>query len=137
MSPTELAEYKKSEATRIRALKKEKKDAQKKAVAAVLDITLGTLNSFKTHQSYSKALSKVKGYKMITSQIVPSKARAFCSSLLCAIIACSHLPFFKIFSNFVHFCPNFQIFCPFLPILNIFMPFFALFLKYYTHALTF
>ena len=27
-----------------------------------------------------------------------------------------HLPFFKMLSNFVHFCPNFQIFCPFFPI---------------------
>ena len=35
-------------------------------------------------------------------------------SLLRAIIARSHLPFFKIFSNFVHLCPNFQIFSPFL-----------------------
>ena len=56
--------------------------------------------------------------------------RAYCSSLLCAIIARIHLPFFKIFSNFVRFCPNFQICCPFLP-------FFALFLKNHTHALTF
>ena len=40
--------------------------------------------------------------------------RAFSSSLLRAIIARNHLLFFKIFSNFVHFCPNFQIFCPFL-----------------------
>ena len=29
---------------------------------------------------------------------------------MCAIIACNHLPFFKIFSNFVHFCPNFKYF---------------------------
>ena len=54
--------------------------------------------------------------------------RAYSSGLLRAIIACNHLPFFKIFSNFVHFCPNFQIFSPF----------FALFfLKNRTHALTF
>ena len=39
--------------------------------------------------------------------------RAYFSSLLCAIIARNHLLFFKIFSNFVHFCPNFQVFCPF------------------------
>ena len=52
------------------------------------------------------------------------------SSLLCAIILCNHLPFFKVFSNFVHFCPNYQIFCPFLP-------FFAFFLKNCTYALTF
>ena len=35
------------------------------------------------------------------------------SSSLCVIIACNHLPFFKSFSNFVHFCPNFPVFCPF------------------------
>ena len=37
------------------------------------------------------------------------------SRLLRTIIARNGLPFLKIFSNFVHFCPNFQIFCPFLP----------------------
>ena len=41
--------------------------------------------------------------------------RAYSSSLLHAMIARSHLAFFKIFSGFVHFCPNFQIFSPFLP----------------------
>ena len=41
--------------------------------------------------------------------------RAFSSCLLRAIIARNHLPFFKILSNFVHFCLNVQIFCPFLP----------------------
>ena len=50
-------------------------------------------------------------------------SRAFSSSLLRAIIAFNHLPFFKIFSNFVNFCPNFQIFCPFLSFFNIFCPF--------------
>ena len=30
------------------------------------------------------------------------------------------LPFFKISSNFVDFCPIFQMFCPFLPFFNIF-----------------
>ena len=49
--------------------------------------------------------------------------RAFSSSLLGAIIAHNHQPFFKICSNFVHFCANFQIFCPFLPFFNIFCPF--------------
>ena len=39
--------------------------------------------------------------------------RAYSSSLLSVIIAHSHLPFLKIFSSFVHFCPNFQIFYPF------------------------
>ena len=60
--------------------------------------------------------------------------RAFPNSLLCVILASNHLPFFKIFSNFVHFCSNFQIFCPFL---TLFPPFFALFLKNHMHALTF
>ena len=59
--------------------------------------------------------------------------RAYSSSLLRAIIARNHLPFFKIFSNFVHFCPNLQIFCPFLPF---FCSFFAFFLKNHTHVLT-
>ena len=40
------------------------------------------------------------------------------------------LPFFKLFSNFVHICPNFKIFCPFLSFL-------ALFLKNRKHAITF
>ena len=39
--------------------------------------------------------------------------RAYCSSLLRVTVAYNHLPFFKIFSNFVAFCANFQIFCPF------------------------
>ena len=47
-------------------------------------------------------------------------SRAYSNSLLRAIVARNHLPFFKIFSNFVHFCPNFQIFNPFLPLFNIF-----------------
>ena len=55
--------------------------------------------------------------------------RAHSSSLLHAIIAHNHLPFFKIFSNFVHFCPNFQIFCHFLPFFNIFCPFLPFFWK--------
>ena len=39
--------------------------------------------------------------------------KAFSSSLMRSISACSHLSFFEILPNFVHFCPNFQIFCPF------------------------
>ena len=41
--------------------------------------------------------------------------RAYSSSLLRAIIALNHQPFFKIFSNAVHFRQIFQILCPFLP----------------------
>ena len=38
-----------------------------------------------------------------------------CQSLFEQFIACDNRrqPFFKIFSNFVHFCSNFQIFSPF------------------------
>ena len=39
-------------------------------------------------------------------------------------LARNHLPFFKIFSNFLYFCPNFQIFCPFLTFFCLFLPFF-------------
>ena len=41
--------------------------------------------------------------------------KAFPSSLLHAIIACIHRPFFKICSNFVYFWQNFHIFCLFYP----------------------
>ena len=37
-------------------------------------------------------------------------------SLLRAIIACNHLPFFTIFSNFVHFLPTFSSILPFFKI---------------------
>ena len=37
-----------------------------------------------------------------------------------AIVARSHLPFFKIFLNLVHFWPNFQIFYPFLTFFYLF-----------------
>ena len=41
--------------------------------------------------------------------------RAYSSCFMCVIVTCMmRLPLFKIFSNFVNFCPNFQIFCPFL-----------------------
>ena len=38
--------------------------------------------------------------------------------ILRAIIACNHLPLFKIFSKFVHFCSNFQIVSNFQNVLN-------------------
>ena len=41
--------------------------------------------------------------------------RPYSSCFMQAIIARTRLPFFKIFSNFVHFDPNFQIFCPLFP----------------------
>ena len=58
-----------------------------------------------------------------------SLVRDFSSNLLHAIILCNHLPFFKVFSNFVHFCPNFQIFCPFCPFWTFFRPFLPFFWK--------
>ena len=39
--------------------------------------------------------------------------RAYSSCFMCAIVAHMRLPFFKIFSNFVHLCQNVQIFCSF------------------------
>ena len=51
----------------------------------------------------------------------------FSSSSLPAIIAHNHLPTFKIFSNFVHFCPIFKYFALFYPFLTFFLPLFALF----------
>ena len=53
--------------------------------------------------------------------------RTYSSCFMCAILAHMRLPFFKIFSNVVHFCQNFQTFCPFFP----------LFLKNHMHVLTF
>ena len=50
--------------------------------------------------------------------------RALSSSLLRAIITRNHVPFFKIFSNFVHFWANFQIFCSFFDLFKHFFPFF-------------
>ena len=53
-----------------------------------------------------------KGIWWIFIKVVESNvSRAYCSSLLHVIILRNQLLFFKIFSNFVPFCPNFQIFC--------------------------
>ena len=54
--------------------------------------------------------------------------RASYSSILCTIIAHNYLPFFKIFSKSVYFCPNFQII---LPSFTPFKIFFALFLPFF------
>ena len=62
-----------------------------------------------------------KVHRIITKPNKPNGVKAYSNSLLHAITAHNHLPFFKIFSNFVHICPNFQIFFPFST--------FALFLK--------
>ena len=70
-----------------------------------------------------------RNYPGILTIVSQTECRTCSNSVLSAIIACNHLPFFKTFSNFVHFCPNFQIFCPF-------QHFFALVLNNCTHALT-
>ena len=78
--------------------------------------------------AFSHILVQRKFYQFVA--IFTCDIRAFSNSLLRAIIPHNHLPFFKIFSNFVYFCPCFQTFCAFLT-------FFALFLKNCTHTLTF
>ena len=52
----------------------------------------------------------------LESVINQSLDRTYSSCFMRAIIARMRLPFFKIFSNFVHFCQNFILpfFCPFL-----------------------
>ena len=61
----------------------------------------------------------------LESAINQSLDRTYSSCFMRAIIARMRPPFFKIFSNFVHFCQNFI------------LPFFVLFLKNRTHALSF
>ena len=63
-----------------------------------------------------------KVHRIITKPNKPHGVKAYSSTLLHAIITHSHLPFFKIFWNVVHFCPSFQFF-------SHFQRFFALFLK--------
>ena len=70
---------------------------------------------------YTEILSYSRATNICWMENNPDGKRAFSSSLLCAIVAHNHLPFFKIFSNIVHFCPNFQIFFLFL---TFFLPFF-------------
>ena len=55
-------------------------------------------------------------YFVSTSHFLITATRAYSISLLCSITVCIHLPFFKIYSNFVYFCPNVQIICPFFNI---------------------
>ena len=52
-------------------------------------------------------------YFVSTSHFLITATRAYSISLLRSITVCIHLPFFKMYSNFVYFCPNFQIICPF------------------------
>ena len=58
-------------------------------------------------------VSKKGLYFILFFVILKLLRRAYSSSLLRVIIACNHLPFLKIFSNFVYFYQNFQVFCPF------------------------
>ena len=54
-----------------------------------------------------------KVHQVITKPNKPNGVRAYSSGLLHVVITYHQLPFFKMFSNFVRFCPNFQIFFPF------------------------
>ena len=82
------------------------------------------------YSMYTKTLSCSRATNICWMENNRDGNRAFSSSLLRGIITCNHLPFFKKFSNLVHFCANFQIFCPFLT-------FFCPFLENHTNALTF
>ena len=79
---------------------------------------------------YTEILSYSRPTNICQMENNPDGKRVFSSSLLRAIVARSHLPFFKIFSNLQHYCPNFQIICSFLI-------FFDFFLENHMHSLTF
>ena len=66
-------------------------------------------------------VSKKGLYFILFFVILKLLRRAYSSSLLRVIIACNHLPFLKIFSNFVYF---FSKFSSILPFFNILLPFF-------------
>ena len=55
---------------------------------------------------------------------------AYSSSLMRAMIKCNRVPFFEIFSNFIHFCQIFEYFA-------LFQHFFALFLENPIHVVNF
>ena len=59
--------------------------------------------------------------------IIKSIVWAFFSISLHAMITRYHLPFCKIFSNFVYFCPDLQILRRFFALFKIFCSFFAFF----------
>ena len=63
---------------------------------------------------YTEILSCSRATNICWMENNPDGKRAFSSSLLSAIVARNYLPFFKIFSNLVHFCLDFQTFCHFL-----------------------
>ena len=91
-----------------------------------LGLPCGTLKQNLSHymkyawiQIFSDCIFLYKTESMILS-LYRNICRAYSSCFMHAIVACMRLPFFKLLSNFVHFCPNFQIFCPF----HSFLPFF-------------
>ena len=79
---------------------------------------------FNVHFCGGEVYPRLQFLEGVTLQFLGRVARAYSSSLLRAIIARNHLPFFKILSNFEHFCRNFQIFCPFLTFFPLILPFF-------------
>ena len=76
------------------------------------------------HRLYfcTQKISHVNTQKWFDSKFLEKRNASglYSSCFMHGIVACMRLPFFKIFSNFVHFCPNFQIFWPFLPIFCLF-----------------
>ena len=75
---------------------------------------------FSSHKGFSPGSSFHRSHKQWRVEgIMPkSLSRAYSSCFMRAIVARMRLPFFKIFSNFAHFCRNFPIFCPFLAIFS-------------------
>ena len=63
---------------------------------------------------YTEILSYSRANNICWMENNPDGKRALSSSLLRAIVAHNHLPFFKIFSNLIHLCLNFQIICSLL-----------------------
>ena len=95
---------------------------------------MSQINSWSTFKSFFSILEKINLIFELQGLFLFAIAhrtrtlpyRAYSSCFMHVIVACMRLPFFKIFSNFVHFCPNFQIFCSF----------FTFFLKNCMHALS-
>ena len=75
------------------------------------DLEAGRENIADDGHCNTRGIRKV--HRNITKPNKTNGVRASSSSLFYGIITHNHLPFFKIFSNFVHFRPNFQIFFPF------------------------
>ena len=92
MSPTELRKHKKNEAARIRTLREKKKEANRKTASALLRITPGNLNPYKTRQSFSKALNIIRTELPNTPRKKSAVAKGLASELDLAIDKQSRMP---------------------------------------------